>query len=155
GPSRRHRDRHPRPRGQARSRVSRAQDPRHALYRRSVRDRRTNRDTEEPMQVIRFEGPIPRPANERSSASVSESMVSILDRWENEGAILRVPTGFAALDAACRGGFAIPSRVIVVGAPSAGKTALVMVLLQRFISAGVVCGVLGVDEEPDDLCIRF
>jgi hypothetical protein len=81
-------------------------------------------------------------------------MESILDRWVEEGPVQRAPTGFPTLDAACRGGLPIPSRVIVVGAPSAGKTALVMVLLRRFIDAGVVCGILGVDEEPDDLCIR-
>lgn len=47
----------------------------------------------------------------------------------------------------------MPWRLIVVGAPW-GTTAFVMVLLQRLAAAGVVCGMLGVDEEPDVLAVR-
>lgn len=79
----------------------------------------------------------------------------IIRAWREAGQIVRIPTGFPTLDEACRGGLPIPWRVSIVGAPSAGKTALAMVLASRFEAAGLCCGVLGIDEDPDDLAARF
>jgi KaiC/GvpD/RAD55 family RecA-like ATPase len=76
--------------------------------------------------------------------------------WGVEGQLVRVATGFRTLDEACRGGLPVPWRVVIIGAPSAGKTALLMVLAQRLGTDGGLCvGVVGVDEEPDDLNVRL
>jgi KaiC/GvpD/RAD55 family RecA-like ATPase len=76
--------------------------------------------------------------------------------WAADGPLVRVATGFPTLDEACRGGFPVPWRVVIVGAPSAGKTALLIVIAQRMATDGGLCvGVLGVDEEPDDLNVRL
>jgi KaiC/GvpD/RAD55 family RecA-like ATPase len=76
--------------------------------------------------------------------------------WAADGPLVRVPTGLPTLDEACRGGLPIPWRVVMIGAPSAGKTALLMVLAQRLATDGGLCvGVLGVDEDPDDLTVRL
>lgn len=84
----------------------------------------------------------------------SESLADVYTRWSSDTHIARIPTGFPTLDDACRGGLPVPWRIVVVGAPSAGKTALVMVVVRQFAQSGVVCGVLGVDEESDKLAVR-
>jgi hypothetical protein len=76
--------------------------------------------------------------------------------WRAEGQLVRVPTGFPAVDEACRGGLPIPWRLVIVGAPSAGKSAIAMVLAHRFATiGGLVVGVMGVDEEPEDVTVRL
>jgi replicative DNA helicase len=89
--------------------------------------------------------------------STARTPAEIAQGWAEAGPIVRVATGFPALDEACRGGFPIPWRVVVVGAPSGGKTFVVMVLVYRFATIGGLCvGVLGVDEEADpDLNVRL
>jgi replicative DNA helicase len=80
---------------------------------------------------------------------------AIVRAWRDEGQLVRVPTGFRSLDDACRGGLPIPWRVYIVGPPSAGKTALGMVLVRNLATDGELCmGVLGVDEEPDEQNVR-
>lgn len=82
----------------------------------------------------------------------------IVIRWGQQGRLTRLPTGVRALDAACRGGFPVPWRVFLVGAPSAGKTFLAMGIanhLARAAEGGAFVGVLGVDEDPDDLTVRL
>jgi KaiC/GvpD/RAD55 family RecA-like ATPase len=116
------------------------------------------------VRALNFEAPLAEadvlPLVARRDAEVAlhtaspETLATVVARWKQEGPLVRLPTGFATLDAACRGGLPLPWRALVIGAPSAGKTAFVMVLLRRFVQAGLVCGVLGVDEEPDDLCVR-
>jgi RecA/RadA recombinase len=83
------------------------------------------------------------------------SPVDIIRGWKASGQIVRVPTGFPTLDEACRGGLPIPWRVSIVGAPSAGKTALAMVLAHRVEAVGLCVGILGVDEEPEDQNARL
>lgn len=94
----------------------------------------------------------PEPA--KPSRTAPASPADIIARWQTEGPLVRVPTGIRALDEACRGGLPIPWRTIAVGAPAAGKTFLSMIIA-RFMSAHLCVGVLGVDEEPDDLTVRL
>lgn len=76
--------------------------------------------------------------------------------WSVQGPLVRIPTGFPTLDEACRGGLPVPWRVVIVGAPSAGKSAVEMVLARNLSRDDGLCvGVLGVDEEPDDLNVRL
>jgi RecA/RadA recombinase len=78
----------------------------------------------------------------------------IVGSWKSEGRIERVPTGFPTFDDACRGGLPVPWRVTIVGAPSAGKTALALILAYRLEAAGFCVGILGIDEEPEDHAAR-
>jgi len=75
----------------------------------------------------------------------------IVAAWRTEGRLVRVPTGIEPLDRMCRGGLPVPWRVILVGAPSAGKTALAVVIAYMLASAcfdaGLCVGILAVDEE--------
>jgi KaiC/GvpD/RAD55 family RecA-like ATPase len=107
----------------------------------------------EEREAIALEPRVAPPESGRGNRGV-QSIVDVLARWIHEGPIPRVPTQFIPLDEACHGGLPVPWRLMVVGAPSAGKTAFVMVLLRRLAEAGLVCGMLGVDEEPDDLAVR-
>jgi hypothetical protein len=81
----------------------------------------------------------------------------IVDVWAKDGPIVRVATGLPTLDDACRGGFPAAWRVMIVGAPSAAKTALGLVLAYRWATdEGLCVGILGVDEDPDpDLNVRL
>ena len=87
---------------------------------------------------------------------VSYGPADYLRAWANEGKLPRRATGFKAIDEACRGGFAFPWRVVIVGAPHAGKTFLAMSIARRLMQHGdVFCGWLGVDEEPEDFQVRL
>jgi hypothetical protein len=92
-----------------------------------------------------------------STASITPS--EIIDRWESEGPLVRMPTGIRPLDDACRGGLPVPWRMILIGAPSAGKTWMAVtiadVMARDLDAAGLAVGVLAVDEEPDDLTVRL
>jgi KaiC/GvpD/RAD55 family RecA-like ATPase len=55
----------------------------------------------------------------------------------------------------CRGGFPIPWRVVIVGAPSAGKTASAAAVGFEIARELGCVGFLAVDEEPDDITIRL
>jgi len=83
----------------------------------------------------------------------------IVSSWKNDGPLTRAPTGIEALDTACRGGFPIPWRVFIVGAPSAGKTffeiAIADVFARNMSGAGLCVGILAVDEEPEDITVRL
>ena len=85
------------------------------------------------------------------------SPADVVERWQTEGPLLRVRTGIEPLDTLCRGGLSFPWRLIIVGAPSAGKTALASIILHSRASAGeqICVGVLAVDEEPDDITVRL
>lgn len=84
---------------------------------------------------------------------------SIVSTWRTEGPLQRVPTGIDALDAMCRGGLPVPWRVVIVGAPSAGKTAVGTIaadtLARSAADSGLCVGILAVDEEPEDLTVRL
>jgi hypothetical protein len=88
---------------------------------------------------------------------IGESPASIAERWATAGAVVRVPTGIVALDELHRGGLTVPRRVAVVGAPGAGKTFMLMCVADHMarMDGGPVVGVLGSDEDPDDLCVRL
>jgi KaiC/GvpD/RAD55 family RecA-like ATPase len=89
----------------------------------------------------------------------SISPAEIVARWADEGPVVRVPTGIAPLDELCDGGLPIPRRVMLVGAPGAGKTAIEIVIADHMARAagefGLCVGVLAVDEEPDDVTVRL
>lgn len=106
---------------------------------------------------------LPNEASAEPSPDVAparpRSLADIVSEWEQEGPLVRVPTGIAALDRLSNGGLPVPWRVIVVGAPSAGKTAVSVIIADALAraaeSAGMCVGILGVDEEPEDLAIRL
>lgn len=100
-----------------------------------------------------------RPREGSAPTTRARTLADIVDAWREEGSLARVPTGIAPLDRLSRGGLAVPWRVIIVGAPSAGKTAVSIIVADRLAraadAAGMVVGILGVDEEPDDLAVRL
>ena len=96
--------------------------------------------------------------------SVSDSVrpvtpADVIARWRHEGPLVRIATGIAPLDDACRGGFPSPWRVVIVGAPAAGKTfieiAMADALARACDAAGLCVGVLAVDEDSEDLTVRL
>src|SRR5450432_984912 len=74
------------------------------------------------------------------------SPADVVERWGREGPLVRVPTGIAPFDQACRGGLPIPWRVLIVGAPSAGKTLVAVTIADTLARAladvGLCVGVL-------------
>jgi KaiC/GvpD/RAD55 family RecA-like ATPase len=80
--------------------------------------------------------------------------MAVFDFWQHEGPLVRLPTGIKALDDMTGGGLVLGSRVYMVGAPNAGKTALMMQLADVFAMRGIPVGVLGIDEEASDLATR-
>ncbi len=108
-----------------------------------------DRYADEPAPAARPEKPRP--------AGISPA--DVIGRWRHEGPLVRVATGIAPLDDACRGGLPIPWRVVIVGAPAAGKTfmeiAIADSLARSCSAAGLYVGILAVDEDPDDLTVRL
>ncbi len=99
------------------------------------------------------------PAEPETPTPPELSPSGIVAAWRTEGPLLRVPTGIAPLDRMCRGGLPVPWRVILVGAPSAGKTAVAVIICYLLASAafdaGLCVGILAVDEEPEDITVRL
>jgi KaiC/GvpD/RAD55 family RecA-like ATPase len=87
------------------------------------------------------------------------TFTDVIRRWRDEGALTRVPSGFGELDRLCGGGMLIPRRIVVVGAPGAGKTYLETVVAHRLVTTfgehGFCVGMLAVDEDDADLTVRF
>jgi KaiC/GvpD/RAD55 family RecA-like ATPase len=83
----------------------------------------------------------------------------VVNEWRNEGKLERIDTGIHTLDDLSRGGLLIPRRIVLVGAPSAGKTYVEIVLANRFLTLlaelGFLLGILAVDEDPSDITARF
>lgn len=79
----------------------------------------------------------------------------VFDAWREDGPLVHMPTGIPTLDDMTGGGLVLGSRVYIVGAPDAGKTALAVQLADVYLRHGVPCGFLGIDEEPVDLVTRF
>lgn len=83
----------------------------------------------------------------------------IVNTWRKDGPLLRLSTGIEPLDNLCRGGFSVPRRVVFVGAPGAGKTAIGIILANHVAraaaEAGAVVGILAVDEDPEDITVRL
>lgn len=87
------------------------------------------------------------------------SPLDVIRQWGIEGPLVRVSTGIDPLDEMSRGGVAFPWRVIIVGAPSAGKTFVATCIAdsmaRRLMERGIVVGILAIDEEADDVTVRL
>lgn len=83
----------------------------------------------------------------------------VIARWASSGPLVRIPTGISPLDELCRGGLPVPWCVLIVGAPGAGKTFVEGVIADKLAreaeAAGMVVGVLAVDEDPEDVTVRL
>ena len=79
----------------------------------------------------------------------------ILFRWSREGALVHWPTGIKTLDDNTGGGLVYGSRAYLMGAPDAGKTALLVQLAHEFALQGMCVGLLAIDEEDGDVATRF
>lgn len=80
---------------------------------------------------------------------------AVFDLWLKEGPLVHEPTGLDGLDDATGGGPVYGSRWYVLGAPDAGKTALLAQLAHVFAERGISVGLFAVDEEPSDIMTRF
>lgn len=100
-------------------------------------------------------------ADDEAPAIVLRSLspADIVALWRTDGPLLRVPTGIRSLDELCRGGLPVPWRVVIIGAPSAGKTFVETVIADALArgahAAGMCVGLLAVDEEPEDVTVRL
>lgn len=83
------------------------------------------------------------------------SPADIVRSWRESGPLVRVPTGVGPLDELCRGGLPVPWRVMIVGAPSAGKTAFAVVIADALARQQVCVGILAIDEDVDDVTVRL
>ncbi len=95
--------------------------------------------------------PSPTPAPTAAASTVA----GILEAWTAEGPLVHEPTGIATLDELTGGGPVYGSRWYLLGAPDAGKTALLVQWADRFLERGLAVGLLCVDEEPGDVVTRF
>lgn len=80
---------------------------------------------------------------------------SIIAAWETEGPLVHELTDLATLDRLTDGGPVYGSRWYIVGAPDAGKTALLVQLADVFARRGIAVGLLMADEEPGDATMRL
>lgn len=88
-------------------------------------------------------------------ASPAVTPRDVLVQWKVSGPLVHEPTGFSELDRLTGGGPVYGSRWYLVGAPDAGKTALLVQLAHIWAGRGIAVGVLAVDEEPDDIATRL
>ncbi len=79
----------------------------------------------------------------------------VLDSWDRHGPLIHVPTGIRSFDEMTGGGPVFGTRFYLLGAPDAGKTAVLVQILDEMLLAGLAVGVLAVDEEPEDMLQRF
>lgn len=70
------------------------------------------------------------------------------------GSVERVRTGFETLDNITRGGLRVGKRIIIGGAPGAGKTTFLSQVLWRRAEAGDLVLFVAFDEEAEDILIR-
>lgn len=95
---------------------------------------------------------IPAPAPPRSKPM---SPADVLASWRAKGPLVHERTGLETLDRVTGGGPIYGTRWFVMGAPNAGKTALLVQIAHIFAQRGIVVGILAVDEEPDDMQSRL
>ncbi|MEO6595761.1 MAG: DnaB-like helicase C-terminal domain-containing protein [Planctomycetota bacterium] len=95
-----------------------------------------------------------KPAPSKAARS-GMSPAQVLDRWQQDGALEHEPTGIGKFDAMTGGGPAYGTRMFLLGAPDAGKTALLLQIADNYLQRGIAVGLLGVDEEPGDLLQRI
>lgn len=79
----------------------------------------------------------------------------VLAQWRDEGPLVHEPTGIPALDELTGGGPVYGTRWYILGAPDAGKTALLVQLAHTYAQRGIAVGLLAVDEEPTDIVTRL
>lgn len=97
-----------------------------------------------------------RPVRQDRAATAGRFTIpSVLDAWALEGPLVHVQTGFARLDALTGGGPVFGTRWYLLGAPDAGKTAVLVQMLDEFLFRGLTVGLLAVDEDPGDVATRF
>ncbi len=89
----------------------------------------------------------------------SRTIRDIVGDWRNEGKVVRIPTGIKSLDEASGGGLPLPRIILIIGAPSAGKTFTEIVFADmfatRFAAMGFCVGVMAIDESDLDIGSRF
>jgi len=83
------------------------------------------------------------------------SPAQVVELWRQMGRLRHVPTDLPTLDQVTRGGLGVPRRVVVVGAPGAGKTFLTTWWARRWAKAGAHVGMLAIDEDPEDITVRL
>ncbi|MFO0755064.1 MAG: RAD55 family ATPase [Byssovorax sp.] len=69
--------------------------------------------------------------------------------------LTRLTTGIATLDAACRGGIPAGRRVVLLGAPGAGKTALAVQWAHTWAHGGARVVYLAMDQDPEATLVRL
>lgn len=104
----------------------------------------------EPARPQQNQGAATEPA-----APVGRALILPAARAMTIGGAQRVPTGFAALDANTRGGLRVGKRVVIGGAPGAGKTTWLAQLLWRCAERGAAVMLICFDEEAEDVLIRI
>ncbi|MGE0145653.1 MAG: bifunctional DNA primase/polymerase [Planctomycetota bacterium] len=90
-------------------------------------------------------------SSERREATLGTTFAD----WERTRPIVRAQTGIASLDEFLRGGLPFGELAVLLGAPDAGKTMLLVELADSWASLGHVVGILAVDEDPSGLATRF
>lgn len=83
------------------------------------------------------------------------SPLDVVRRWQREGPVVHEPTGIPTFDAMTRGGLVHGTVAVIIGAPDASKTLLMLDLADKFASRGVVIGIQAVDEDEDGLTMRL
>lgn len=86
---------------------------------------------------------------------IVETPSDVVERWLRDGPDVHLSTGFQRIDDQTGGGPIFGSRWYLVGAPDAGKTALIIQLADHFVGQGVPVGILAIDEESDDVTVRL
>ncbi len=96
---------------------------------------------------------------EEPSTRVPRTVGDIVADWRDEGQCERLDLGIATLDQLCGGGLPIPRRVLITGAPSAGKTYELVWIAEQFLTRlaafGFLIGIVAIDEDDTDLLVRF
>jgi KaiC/GvpD/RAD55 family RecA-like ATPase len=90
-------------------------------------------------------------SSERREATLGTTFAD----WERTRPIVRAQTGIASLDEFLRGGLPFGELAVLLGAPDAGKTMLLVELADSWASLGYVVGILAVDEDASGLATRF
>lgn len=98
-------------------------------------------------------------ATTQVTKKIGRTMSNVVCDWRNEGKVVRIPTGISSLDDACGGGLPLPRRILIIGAPSAGKTFTEIVLADmfstRFAAMGFHVGIMAIDESDLDIGSRL
>lgn len=83
------------------------------------------------------------------------TVADVIAQWRAEGPLVHEATGFAELDKRTGGGPVYGTRWYILGAPDAGKTAVLASLAHAWATRGIVVGFHAVDEEAGDVVTRL